>query len=520
MTVVILNICCGFCFLGGIFILVKVIRFIFLTLIFISSNTVVFAESFDADSFINSIGIPLLIAFSFLSLLFFVITVVLIVRAEKYKLQSKINKMTDLETGVGNIAFFKLRFNEILQNASKNLNYTAYIILDSHYLKTYHGDSTFEDVVKYTADTLSKHASKHECVARITENGFAFLFQHLNPTGAEIRMRAIIKELNGILGEDEKVSKPIFHSSMCHVTSKDSDPEILLFNLRRACSRIFGHSEQLIICDSDILDRAQEEKEMVESIKKAFDNNEFKLYLQFVVDAKTKKISSAEGLSRWDNKEKGIISPGKYLSVMEHTGLISRFDFYMLDKVCEWLAGWKGTKYENVPVSCNFTRFTISEDKFIEKFKSIIEKYDFERSNLVIEITEDMSERNRERAMKNIYECKKLGCVVALDDMGCGYTSLINLCDYPIDIVKIDRDILLRHDTPNGKALFKGIVALAHSLNLKVVSEGVESELQNKFIEETDCDYIQGFLFSKVHESDNAEAFIDNYINSDIYGNN
>ena len=104
-----------------------------------------------------------------------------------------------------------------------------------------------------------------------------------------------------------------------------------------------------------------------------------------------------------------------------------------------------------------------------------------------------------------------MGFTIALDDMGNGYTSLTNLCDYPIDIVKIDRDILLKTDKQNGKDLFNGIIALAHSLNLKVVCEGVETEIQNEFVTNTDCDFIQGWYYSKALPVKESEEFLINY---------
>jgi len=95
--------------------------------------------------------------------------------------------------------------------------------------------------------------------------------------------------------------------------------------------------------------------------------------------------------------------------------------------------------------------------------------------------------------------------------LGSGYTSLTNLCDYPIDVVKLDREILLKTDTPKGQDLFAGIIALAHSLNIKVICEGVETEAQNELVSATDCDYVQGWHYSKALPSSESEAFIKHY---------
>ena len=254
------------------------------------------------------------------------------------------------------------------------------------------------------------------------------------------------------------------------------------------------------------------EKEITESILSGLKNNEFKMYLQFIVDNKTKQIVAAEALSRWNSSEKGLVAPGSYIKYMETAGLISRHDFYMFELVCRQLEKWSKTKYSNISISCNFTRLTLSEESFIDKIKKISQSYNFDKSRLSIEITEDAIEKDREIATKNVMLCKELGFKVHLDDLGSGYTSLSNLCDYTIDIVKIDRDILLKTNTQRGRDLFKGIIALAHSLGMKVICEGVETEEQNALVSSSDCDYIQGWYYSKALPESKAEDFYKEYM--------
>ena len=257
--------------------------------------------------------------------------------------------------------------------------------------------------------------------------------------------------------------------------------------------------------------QAQERAEAGASILKGLENNEFKMYLQFVVDNKTKNIVSAEALSRWENKEKGIVGPGNYIGHMERTGLISQHDFYMFELACRQLEKWSNTQYKDIAISCNFTRITLSEESFIDSITKILDSYKFDRTKLSIEITEDAIEKSIEIVTENLKKCKELGFNIYLDDLGSGYTSLSNLCDYPIDVVKIDRDILLKTDTKRGKDLFSGIIALAHSLNMSIICEGVETEEQNALVTDTDCDCIQGWYYSKAVPLETCETFIENY---------
>ena len=258
------------------------------------------------------------------------------------------------------------------------------------------------------------------------------------------------------------------------------------------------------------------ERKLLKNIKKGFENQEFKMYLQFIVDSKQGKIASAETLSRWENAAGEVVFPGTYIGIMEKSGLITKFDYYMFEMVCKKLAQWKDTELANITLSCNLTRITISEKDFVQKIKEISNKYDFDRNKLLIEITEDSIEDNLVVAMLNIIEIKKLGFRIALDDIGSGYTSLVSLCEYPIDVVKIDRQILLLAETERGKKLFLGIVSLAHYLNLKVVCEGVETEEQSKLVAESQCDYIQGWYYSKALPEADAEKFAIDYINKNL----
>ena len=254
------------------------------------------------------------------------------------------------------------------------------------------------------------------------------------------------------------------------------------------------------------------DKKFVMEIEDGLKNEEFKMYLQFVVDNKTKKIVSAEALSRWQKEPGQILTPGAYIGVMETSGQIVKLDYYMFEKACGKLAQWKGTDLEKLTLSCNFTRITISEKDFVSKIQKIADKYDFERRKLLLEITEDSIEKNLAVAMNNIIHVKQLGFRIAVDDLGSGFTSLMNLCEYPIHVVKIDRALFLKTRDEKGKKLFRGLVSLAHDLNLTVVCEGVETEEQERFVTETNCDYIQGWYYSRPLPEQEAEAFARAYL--------
>ncbi len=445
-------------------------------------------------------------------MLFLFVVILYVAKLKKMREQTSIDKVTDFDTGLGNLLRLEKYFEDTAPDFLDGKYYVAYIIIDINCLDIYYSDVTLLDVVRYAAGVLKRYEKPGEIVSRITENGFALIYKRENDEEALLNIKKILEKLNRYVGETKNNHKHIFHASLYNLKESDSTCEVLLFNLRRNCNKILETENELIVCDEHSMNSALEEKQVLESIIKGFENNEFKMYLQFSVDNATKKVASAEALSRWDNPEKGILLPGKYIETLLNTGLISKHDFYMFECVCQQLERWRGTKYENISISCNFTRITLSEDDFIENITRISQKYDFDKTKIIIEMTEDAIEKNREKAMKNVQACKKMGFSIALDDMGSGYTSLANLCDYPIDIVKIDRDILLKTDKERGKALFYGIIALAHSLGLKVVCEGVETDDHNSFVSGTECDLIQGWYYSKVLSKLEYDSFLENAV--------
>ena len=218
------------------------------------------------------------------------------------------------------------------------------------------------------------------------------------------------------------------------------------------------------------------------------------MFLQFIVRGKDGEICGAEAVSRWDHPQKGLLYPGSYIELMETEGTIAELDFYIFEEVCRQLERWQAAG-RSLLLSCNFSRITIGRETFVRRIREIAGRYAFDRGRLVIEITEDAMESNKEVAFANISQCKELGFRIALDDAGGGYTSFADLRDYPIDVVKIDRSILNAAVTRRGAALLRGITALVHNLEMAVLCEGAETQAQTQLLREIGCDYIQGYYF-------------------------
>lgn len=404
------------------------------------------------------------------------------------------NALLDPDTGIGNLGFFQYRFNNIV-DSDRTKHYIAYIVLDDELIKSRFDEQGYSDTVKYTANLLKNDIAENEFAARIEDAGFAFEFMASNKNDACKKLENIIDRLNSHLNIDSASKETAMYATLYNLRYNDRDLSFILFNLHRNVNSLFANEQKLLLCDYNLMHKSYEDKQMHTSLLEAMQKGEFALYLQFIVENPSKNLFAAESLSRWKHPDKGLLLPNEYMPFLEANNLIEEFDYYMFDKVCSQLCTWKGTKYNDTSVSCNFSRITIAKDDFIDNIKSISEKYAIDKSKLIIEITESALENNLECALRNMRECKNMGFTIALDDLGTGDTSLINLCEYPVDIVKLSKDLLINAESEKGRLLLDGVINTAHSLGLKVICEGVETDVHNDIVTGLSSDYAQGFYY-------------------------
>lgn len=421
------------------------------------------------------------------------------------------SELQDSLTGMGNAIYFSKQFHTVITDENRHLYYIAYLAFDIARTNKFFGQVVSKQLIRYTSSILKHYVQPADVVARLTEDGFGIAFQASSVQVAQEGVERLLEVL-GIYGKNLGSEHRIpFHAGIYHLKETDRSCEESLFKARQGFTYASEHHLSVSFSNEKILQQMKETTERQQNIISALKNHEFKVYLQFIVSKDTKMIRGAEALSRWQHPQWGLLSPGQYIDIMEELGSISELDFYIFRETCRQLESWKKQKYRDIKVTCNFTRITISAPDFVDRIRSIASEFDFDHSNLVMEITEDVAESDTATAIRNIADCKAEGFQIALDDMGDGYSSFLNLCEYPLDYVKIDRQIILKSDTPKGRALLNGMVALAHSMNIEVVCEGVETPQQNKAVCSSQCDYIQGFYYSKPMPQESAEDFIEKY---------
>lgn len=425
--------------------------------------------------------------------------------------KSLIDKLTDPLTGIGNEKYFEQNFSHYITPASYSLYYIAYISLNLQKIEKYFGTTEAEEIERYAANILSSFAGELDFTARIGNGVFLCAFQCPSEEEMGVRATELLNKLNAYKETFLEKCHTHFRAGIFHLNSANIPFETALYNSRQAYLLVHQNKLSYTFATAEFLNEEATKSKLQRKLADAIKNNEFKLYMQFIVDAKSGCIKGAEALSRWHNPEEGVLLPKSYINAMITSGIIEHLDFHIFEEICRQLEKWSKTDKKHLWISCNFTRATVSKSNYFKRFEEIVNKYSFDRNNLVIELTEDSLADNKAVAFQNILALKKLGFKVALDDLGNGYSSLRDLGDYPIDMIKIDRHIVAKSITSRGNALLCGIVNLAHYLGIKVLCEGVETEKENINSQNADCDYIQGYYYSRVLPQEETDAFFKKY---------
>lgn len=243
---------------------------------------------------------------------------------------------------------------------------------------------------------------------------------------------------------------------------------------------------------------AEERLALEGELREAFTTGAFELHYQPKVLADSGRIEGFEALVRWRHPRLGLIPPVKFIPIAEETGLIAPLGKWVLEAACRQLADWRAAGIEGIRVAVNLSAHQLRSETLVEEVRDALARHHISPALIELEITETAAMADPERAIGQLRALRELGVTLAIDDFGTGYSSLAYLKLLPIQVLKIDRAFVQDIETdPNDAAISKATIALARSLGLKVVAEGVENTLQQAFLAENDCDLLQGYHFGK-----------------------
>lgn len=260
-----------------------------------------------------------------------------------------------------------------------------------------------------------------------------------------------------------------------------------------------------VVYTSEMFNNSVEELKFESDIRKALENNEFRLHFQPQVCNKTGRIVGVEALIRWNHPKFGLIYPDKFIKLAEETGLITEIGEWVIEQACIQNKKWQDSGMEPISIAVNLSSQQFFKLNLVSYVKKVLDQTGLNPKYLILEITESMA-MDFTYSLNVLRQLKDIGICIGIDDFGTGYSSLSYLKKFPIDYLKIDRsfvrDVL---EDNNDVNIVKAIITLAHNLGLQVIAEGVETKEQLEFLKKNNCDKIQGYFFSKPIDAEQFE---------------
>ena len=246
------------------------------------------------------------------------------------------------------------------------------------------------------------------------------------------------------------------------------------------------------------------------NLRRALERNEFVLHYQPKVDVASGRVTGVEALVRWQRPSKPLLMPLQFIPLAEETGLIVPIGAWVLNTACAQSKALRAQGMANVRVAVNVSARQLRHENLFQDVARALEEHELDASALELEITESVVIQSPEQAITLLSKLKEMGIRLSIDDFGTGYSSLSYLKRLPIDAVKIDRSFIRDLPDDNDDAVItRAIIAMAHSLKLSVIAEGVETDAQLAFLRQHGCDEMQGYYFSKPVPADQLSSLID-----------
>lgn len=408
-------------------------------------------------------------------------------RQELFRLAYK-----DSITGGDNFSNFK-------EKAKKYENTEGYVIaLDISEFKLVNnvcGNASGDEVLKVIWDVILANCNDNEQAARVNADRFVIFWIESSKKTVTYRIEKLINEIEGI---SEQLSVPRLYPVIgIRAVEKLDDADKRYGEALRAKALVKNRRDRHYAFYDEIdYDTIVENKNLENSFEKALADKKFEVWYQPKFNSHTGKIVGSEALIRWRADDGSLISPGRFIPLFEKNGNIIRLDEYVFREVCRQQKEWQKEGIQILPVSVNISRFSLYYSNVVEKYERIINYYDVDHKYVQIEITESAIIENTV-IVELIQKFHDAGFDILLDDFGSGYSSLASLNQMPFDTIKLDKSLVDYVGNENGEKLLKFIVQLVQSLGMKITAEGVEYKEQLDFLENLNCDDIQGFYFSK-----------------------
>jgi len=410
-------------------------------------------------------------------------------------------------TGLLTRKVFFPRAEEILfENPDEQYDLEISDIVDFKKINETYGVSEADKILKWIANFLLKHMDDNFLIGRYGSDQFVAIAPHKCVQDV-LEPDIFSKFINALNDADIPKCEIKFgiYENIPHNKSIISSCDKALI----ALNSIKGHyGKYKARYNESIGNNIDKQRRIEGTMRKALEENQFKVYYQPKHDAKTGKLTGAEALIRWVHPEFGFMSPADFIPLFEQNGFIEQIDRFVWKRTCENLHRWKNKGIDTVPISVNASRLSLGKTDLIEELVYSTQVFKLSASDLHVEVTETLMTENTDYLIDTLHKLRDVGFKIELDDFGSGYSSLNVLSTFPIDILKLDMSFLQQFGDMKRSVVLESCIGMAQRLGYKTVSEGVELEEQKEFLDELGVDTIQGYFYSKPLPEDEFEKYL------------
>jgi len=429
----------------------------------------------------------------------------------KYLTYNKLKQSHDREynhdalTGLANRRSITSKIEACLEQCRENKDFFAVLFLDLDRFKVINdslGHDVGDMVLQSIADKLRKNVQGFGVASRYAGDEFLILLNRIESI-------EVIKNIaNRILKE---VADPISLQDGSEIQLTISigaaiypDHGQSTFDLIKKAdvalydSKLKGKNRLSVYKESGEGEQAKVKEEMESNLLLALENEELEVYYQPKINAETEDIAGFEALIRWIHPELGLISPGLFIPIAEHSGLINKIGYYVIEKACECLQKWQNNFELKLSMSVNLSPVQLEDGNLIKQIKDIISNKNINPDFLDFEITESEKIKNQKNAFSMFKNIVEIGCSLSIDDFGTGHSSFDYIKKIPAKTLKIDQSFVKNIGlSPDDEAIVEATVNMAKRLGHQLVAEGIETEEQRQYLKSRGCEFFQGYLFCR-----------------------
>jgi diguanylate cyclase (GGDEF)-like protein/PAS domain S-box-containing protein len=409
----------------------------------------------------------------------------------------------DSLTGLANRSLFLERVTQYMRSASSAGHKLAVLLVDLERFKNINdslGQSAGDELLKQVADWLTRHAGDASLLARLDADHFAIVLPETKDAGD------VGGRLDGIMVDflehpfhlNDAVFRIAAKAGVALFPDDGADAPTLFRHAEAALKKAKAGGDRYLFYTQKMTEMVAGKLTLENQLRHALERREFVLHYQPKVSLVTGKLTGAEALIRWNDPNSGLVPPGRFIPILEETGLIYEVGRWALQQALEDYLRWRASGHDLARIAVNVSPLQLRNRAFVAEIRQVVDIDPHAAAALELEITESVIMQDVKHNIASLHAIRAMGVTIAIDDFGTGFSSLSYLSKLPVDTLKIDRSFVVDMTAgPEGLALVSTIISLAHSLKLKVVAEGVETEEQSRLLRLLNCDETQGFLFSK-----------------------